>query len=132
MLDTQVLVDLDADRRLKRDGFVKLRLIDPAEAAELRQHFEDLAPDGGTGFLSDFVREDLEYRRAANEAIADRLDEPATNPFVGSEPFLRHFLCNHPREDRSRHLHRHSMYGDDRTGRHPELWRDRPGEHPDR
>ena len=57
MLDTQVLVDLDADRRLKRDGFVYLRLIDPAEAAELRQHFEDLAPDGGTGFLSALVRE---------------------------------------------------------------------------
>lgn len=109
-------MDPEADRRLKRDGFVKVRVLEPHVAAALRARYESLGPAEGAGFISDFVRTDLDYRRAADDAIADVLDAPSRALFTTHEPFMHNFLCKYPGSDSSLYLHRDWMYVDERAG----------------
>lgn len=113
-----VLVDPEADRRLRRDGFVKFPLLSPEQAEELRAtYFRLRGPDrSGTGFVADFTEPDDDYRRAVSDAIAAAVDARVVPLFAGYRPFIRNFLCKFPGETSDVHLHRDWMYVDERTG----------------
>lgn len=111
-----MLLDPRADRRLKRDGFVKLPLITADRAAALRRRFEELRGFDGQGFVSDLVVTDRQYRKEADAVLSEELDSTAASLFVGHEPFLRSFLCKYPGPDSGLYLHQDWMYVDEREG----------------
>jgi beta-hydroxylase len=113
---TQVLIDPESDRRLARDGFVKLPLLSAADVAPLRERFLELRGTEGEGFASDLIVDDPEYRETATREIAKAVDEVAGSLFVDHEPFLRSFLCKYPGPTSDLYLHRDWMYVDEREG----------------
>lgn len=111
-----VLRDEDQDRRLQRDGFVVVPILEPRSASELRNRFGELHGWSGDGFHSDLTVADPDYRRRASDVLAAALDDAVTSRFVSHEPFLRNFLCKFPGESSSLYLHRDWMYVDERSG----------------
>ncbi len=118
----KVLRDPAADRRLKRDGFVKLALFDRDEAARLRERVVALRSSTTvdeieeTGFCSDFASPDLAYRARSNELLSEALDGPVQRLFEAHRPFLRSVLAKYPGPDSDVHLHQDWMYVDERNG----------------
>lgn len=112
---SQVLVDPQMDRRLRRDGFAVMPLWEPTQAASLRELFGELHGWEGEGFYSDLVNDDAEYRTAANDLLAT-FDRGVASVFEGQEVFLRSFLCKFPGTNSALHLHRDWMYVDERQG----------------
>jgi beta-hydroxylase len=111
-----VLRDPQLETLLRRDGFVTMPLISRGAAAELRDRYAELSGFARSGFASDLVVDDIEYRRKVDDTIAAALDEAAAAAFVGYEPFLRNFLCKYPGADSELYLHRDWMYIDERQG----------------
>jgi 2-oxoglutarate-dependent dioxygenase len=113
----QVLRDAGLDHRLRRDGFVVVPVVDPASAAALRARFLELRAAPSEGFSIDLTIADEAYRRAADAAIAEVLDEPTTRLFVDHAPFLRSFLSKQQGEQSAMYLHQDWMYVDERHDR---------------
>jgi hypothetical protein len=111
----QILADPEANRRLLRDGFVVMPLVDASLARRLRTSFDELNPAEGSGFQSDLLSDDPAYRAAADGAI-QLLDPAVEQLFVDRRAFLRSFLCKHPGEASELYLHRDWMYVDERSG----------------
>lgn len=112
----KVLADPRADRRLRRDGFVRTRLLSADEAASLRDEYLALDPPAGQGFVPDLNIEDPRYRAAADVLLGARLDLRVQGLFVDHRPFLRNFLCKHPGDESGLYLHRDWMFVDERRG----------------
>lgn len=112
----RVLRDPEHDRRLARDGFVVMPLLDDDALARIVAGRAALDPPSGTGFCSDLVAEDLDYRERADRLISDQLDATTAELFGNHEPFLRSFLVKHPGGDSGLYLHQDWMYVDERTG----------------
>lgn len=110
------LADPALDLRLRRDGFVRFPLIDPASARALREQYGRVHGWRGEGFEADLDNEDSEYRRRVSELLAAALDEVVLARFVDHAPFLRVFLCKWPGEGSDLYLHRDWMYVDERAG----------------
>lgn len=104
------------DARLRRDGFVRIPLLDRPRVAALRAEFLRLRGDVGGGFVPDLLIDDREYRDSASEFLADALDEVATGLFTGYRPFLRNYLCKYPGDGSELYLHQDWMYVDERSG----------------
>lgn len=117
---TPALLDAKLDRRLRRDGFVKVRVLTAQQAGELRSHYGQLHGWSGEGFEVDFWNDDERYRARASEAIAEAVDEPLSALFRGYRPFLRNYLVKWPgaREENGfpEGPHRDWMYTDERAG----------------
>lgn len=111
-----VLRDPKLAAALDRDGFVTFPLVDPAVADTLRDRFGDLHGWSGSGFVSDLVEEDPEYRRRAGAAIRDTLVPSIEQVTAGHCDFLANFLVKHPGADSELALHRDWMYVDERAG----------------
>lgn len=116
MAGTHVLTDGGLDAALRRDGFVVMPFLRPEVVAELREEFGRLRGWEGSGFHSDLVVDDVDYRRQVSSAIGAVVDGPGSRLFVDHEPFLRNFLCKYPGDDSSLYLHRDWMYVDERAG----------------
>ena len=114
--DRQILTDRAADRRLLRDGFVKVPFLSPSDAFRVRELFVQLRGLEGEGFATDFTVPDRVYRRRVANTISAALDAAVGSVFVDHVPFLRNFLCKYPGEASVVDLHRDWMYVDERTG----------------
>jgi ectoine hydroxylase-related dioxygenase (phytanoyl-CoA dioxygenase family) len=112
------LVDPEADRRLRRDGFTRVPLLDDATVAELHDLYGTLHGWSGAGFEPDLANTDTHYRRESSARIARLLDERVGSLFVDHLPYLRTFLCKWPGDDSALNLHRDWMYVDERSGEH--------------
>ncbi|MFN8016898.1 MAG: phytanoyl-CoA dioxygenase family protein [Acidimicrobiales bacterium] len=116
----RVLADPVLDARLARDGFVRLPVLSPSGAAELREAFGTLHGWEGDGFEVDFWSPDPGYRREASELIAGHVDAALAAAFVDHEAFLRNFLVKWPghRDPGGfpEAAHRDWMYTDERAG----------------
>ena len=115
-----VLIDPTLDRRLDRDGFVKVRVISEDAAADLRSRYGQVHGWSGDGFEVDFWQSEPGYRHRASAVIAEVLDEPLRALFAGYEPFLRNFLVKWPGlrdpDGFPEGAHRDWMYTDERAG----------------
>lgn len=111
-----VLRDERLDRRLSRDGFVVLPLLDADGVARLRHAYDDLGAPITSGFASDLVSEDREYRAQADGVIAEHLDVATSALFEDHRPFLHSFLVKHPGQESGLYLHQDWMYIDERSG----------------
>jgi hypothetical protein len=110
-----VLHNAKADRRLHRDGFVRVPLLDRASADQLRCRFIELDPPG-SGFVPDLVRTDVAYGAEADRQIAEALDDAVRALFVDHEPFMHNFLCKYPGPESAMYLHQDWSYVDERRG----------------
>ncbi|MFM7068636.1 MAG: phytanoyl-CoA dioxygenase family protein [Actinomycetes bacterium] len=115
-MNRQILRHRGADRRLKRDGFVKVPFLSPSDAFRVRELFVQLRGLDGEGFATDFTVPDRTYRRRVANTISAALDEPVKGLFIDHQPFLRNFLCKYPGASSVVDLHRDWMYVDERTG----------------
>lgn len=93
-----VVADHAVERRLRRDGFATIRLLDASDALALRDSFGRLHGWEGEGFQVDFWHDDTGYRRAAAAAIASATDDALGRAFVGQQPFARNFVVKWPGE----------------------------------
>ena len=96
-----VLRDDVLDRRLHRDGFVVLPLVDPAVVSRLRDAFGSLRGWEGEGFQSEWGIPDPELRRSVSSTIGEALDHYVTPLFKGYKPFVRTFACSFPGHGRT-------------------------------
>lgn len=117
---SSVLQDPRLDSRLVRDGFVKVPLLTPRAAADLRSRYLELRGESGEGFEVDFWNPSTAFRRATDAAIAATTDEALSWVFSAHQPFLRNFLCKWPgrtgRDDFPEAPHRDWMYTDESSG----------------
>jgi hypothetical protein len=113
---SQVLADPELDRRLARDGFATFRVLSREAAAALRGEVGRLRGWQGSGFCSDLVVDDAEYRRQVNDVIGATADRPVTDAFLAHEPFLHNFLVKFPGAESGLYVHQDWMYVDERRG----------------
>lgn len=85
----RVVRDLEADRRLRRDGYVLLPTFGFDGCEALPSVGLALRGSDGSGFICGRVIDDEGYRLASNDAVRRVLDVPATDVFVDHEPFHR-------------------------------------------
>ncbi len=112
----QALLDPSLDERLRRDGFVRVPVLNDAATAALRDVYGSLHGWQGAGFEADLTNPDSGYRHEVSSALSARLDEVVCPMFAGYTPYLRAFLCKWPGDDSGLYLHRDWMYVDERRG----------------
>ena len=110
------LLDAAADRRLRRDGFVVLPLLDAEQVARARAEFGRLHGWEGHGFHADLNVADPAYRREVRDVLTEILADGLTRRFTDHRPLLSNFLCKFPGPDSALYLHRDPMYVDERAG----------------
>lgn len=115
-VDRRVLLDPALDELLHRDGFVKFPLLDAATVARLRAAYGELRGWEGTGFQSDLVLDDTEYRTKVQGILGAAVDELAVGRFDGFTPFLHSYLVKFPGDDSDLYVHEDWMYVDERNG----------------
>jgi hypothetical protein len=103
--DTAILADLDRDAAFRREGYVELPLLDPAELAALRQGYARLRPDdgfapAGTGgrasYHCSFVDTNREFRREVFALLTRLFERHVERLFNGYRIVTANFYVKPP------------------------------------
>jgi hypothetical protein len=102
--ERQALRDPLLDKRLRTEGYVKVRLLSAEQATELRLAYGELHGWKGEGFEPDPGNPDREYRTRSREILGAVLDPKLSELFLDHSPFLQGFYCKWP-DTPETHLH---------------------------
>ncbi len=97
--------DTGRERRLRRDGFVRLEPLGADRLERVRAIFEGFADRYDGGFLATLLLPDLAHRRAVHEALAVEMDPLVDAALHGYRSVFWGFVVKRPSEDGELGLH---------------------------
>lgn len=92
----QLFRDPALHKAFERDGYVVLDFFQPAEIAEMREHFQQLRPEGLQGFYTTTFDNSPAYRTQVDLALRKVFDRPVTAYCEGFKYFFSSFIVKAP------------------------------------
>jgi hypothetical protein len=85
-----------ADEQLRTEGWTKLRVLSPEQAAELREAYGVVHGWEGEGFEPDPGNGDVDYRTRCRQVLGAVLDPALEELFIEHSPFLQGYYLKWP------------------------------------
>lgn len=92
----QALHDPAADEQLRTEGWTKVRVLSPEQAAELREAYGVVHGWEGEGFEPDPGNGDVDYRTRCRQVLGAVLDPALEQLFIEHSPFLQGYYLKWP------------------------------------